>query len=106
MAICPAVAGRTGSALGDSPPAWLTAQPCASLLRDSLHRHLGCVMREPETGLATRRAPATPYAGDHLSGPPALARRYSRRPRNVFGHGWQRASSGRGDMPGPCDWVA
>src|SRR6266849_1213128 len=54
MAICPAAARRTSSAPGDSPPAWLTAQPCASLLRDSLHRHLGCVMREPETGPATR----------------------------------------------------
>lgn len=55
MAICPAAAGRTGSAPGDSPPAWLTAQPCASLLRDSLHRHLGCVMSEPEAGPAARR---------------------------------------------------
>ena len=35
--------------------AWLPAQPCASLLRDSLRRHLGCVMREPGAGPATRR---------------------------------------------------
>ena len=55
MAIYPAAARRTSSVPGDSPPAWLTAQPCASLLRDSLHRHLGCMMREPEAGPATRR---------------------------------------------------
>ena len=55
MAIFPAATRRTSSAPGDSPPAWLTAQPCASLLRDSLHRHLGCVMREPGTGSVTRR---------------------------------------------------
>ena len=47
-----------------------------------------------------QRRPSTPYAGDHLSSPPAPAERYSRRHRNVPGHGWQRASSGRGDMPG------
>src|SRR6185437_14685480 len=46
-----------------------------------------------------QRRPSTPYARDHLSSPPAPAQRYSRRDRNVPGHGWQRAYSGHGDMP-------
>src|SRR6266566_3964793 len=74
MATCPAAARSTSSAPGDSPPAWLTAQPCASLLRDALHRHLGHVMRAPQTGPAPPRqrrytTPAKPLpACDELPG--------------------------------------
>jgi len=46
---------ETSSAPDANGRARLPAQPCASLLRDSLHRHLGCVMREPGAGPATRR---------------------------------------------------
>jgi hypothetical protein len=42
MVICPAAARSTSIAAGDLPLTWLTAQPCASLLRDALYRHQEC----------------------------------------------------------------
>jgi hypothetical protein len=43
MVICPAAARRTSIAPGDLPLTWLTAQACASLLRDALCRHQECL---------------------------------------------------------------
>jgi len=59
------------------------AADCAQVLVD-----LSFVMTLIVTGGGPRR-PSTPFARDHLSSPPTPAQRYSRRHRNVPGHGWQ-----------------
>src|SRR6478609_3238526 len=118
MAICPAATPRTSSVPGDSPPAWFTAQPCASLLRDSLHRYLGCVMREPRPGQASH---TTAAALHHADKAPAH-RRHGRAQVNdahacpptpeysciavLYGECPHMPPTGRGEVPTVCcGWI-
>ena len=68
-----------GWELGARERAAIAAVPAAAVASGAHLRHIRAIICPP------RRPPAE---------------RYSRRHRNVPGHRWQRASSGRGDMPG------